>query len=569
MAKKTKKKKTELEKRQAKHSNNIRKTFTDMGFEYINTNGNHFEISYKKMELDKIFIYENIIIFCEETCKNEKDKEHIRKKQETFRVLLKEKKEFQKYFCEKYPEKDELLKKFPLSRYKMFYFYCSDIELELTDNEYVEFNELKFLEPKELLYFKQLSNCIKKSSIYELYRFLNIQKKDIGVSSQSSQNEINASIIYPETASGFEDNVRIVSFMMSAETLLKNSYVLRKDNWDTSMWLYQRLIDHKKIKSIRGFLIQNKQSFLNNVIVALPDKIKFKDEHDKILDVNDMNDWEPVKIEIPEEHNSLCVIDGQHRIYAHYENNIIDDNEQKISNLRTRLHLLVTGLIFPENMPTEQRAKIQSEIFLDINSNAKSVTPDVLLNIKMLKDPFSDLGIARRVIEKLNKKSPFQNMFELSVLDNSKIKITSIIKYALKNLVNIKSDSPQHSLFSYWDGNKYLEEENDLQSLGEYIDFCANALSVYFASIKDFFRNEWTDKESKILSVTVINAFIMAFSQQLPKNEIQSFDFYKQTLEKSGWNQTFKKETFIYTSSQYRLFSKEILKHVFKIIDEQ
>ena len=42
--------------------------------------------------------------------------------------------------------------------------------------------------------------------------------------------------------------------MMSAEDLLNTCYVLRKDNWSESIWLYQRLIEKGKIKNIRNFL---------------------------------------------------------------------------------------------------------------------------------------------------------------------------------------------------------------------------------------------------------------------------------------------------------------------------
>lgn len=58
-------------------------------------------------------------------------------------------------------------------------------------------------------------------------------------------------------------------------------------------------------------------------------------------------------------------------------------------------------------MSDVQKAKIESGIFLDINTNAKPVPPDVLLHIKGLKDPLSDIGIARAVIERLNKEDIF------------------------------------------------------------------------------------------------------------------------------------------------------------------
>ena len=59
--------------------------------------------------------------------------------------------------------------------------------------------------------------------------------------------------------------------------------------------------------------------------------------------------------------NSVCVIDGQHRIYAHYEAPITEKYESQIAPLRKQLHLLVTGLIFPPDMKPVERKQIQSQ----------------------------------------------------------------------------------------------------------------------------------------------------------------------------------------------------------------
>ena len=44
------------------------------------------------------------------------------------------------------------------------------------------------------------------------------------------------------------------------------------------IWLYQRLIEQNKIKKIRTFLEEKGEAFFNNIIVALPDTVAFKDE---------------------------------------------------------------------------------------------------------------------------------------------------------------------------------------------------------------------------------------------------------------------------------------------------
>ena len=67
-------------------------------------------------------------------------------------------------------------------------------------------------------------------------------------------------------------------------------------------------------------------------------------------------------------------------------------------------------------MPPEERARIQSEIFLDINSNATLVPQNVLLQIKRINNPIADESIAQFVVEQLNKQGVFQNLLQLFFL---------------------------------------------------------------------------------------------------------------------------------------------------------
>ena len=87
-----------------------------------------------------------------------------------------------------------------------------------------------------------MAQCIHHSARYEIFRFLGIKDEHLGnSSSEGAKTTIKAPIIYPEDVTGLRNGVRIVSFMMSAEKLLRNAYVLRKDNWEESIFLYQRL----------------------------------------------------------------------------------------------------------------------------------------------------------------------------------------------------------------------------------------------------------------------------------------------------------------------------------------
>lgn len=535
--------------------NKIRKLFLSAGFQQIKTENHHFKIGYRKAEIDCLFIYENILIVCEDTSTTSNIKDHIRKKYEAFDQINKNKGDFLAWIKKEFYYND--IEKYSENQYLIKYLYFSQNELNFSKEEAGLYPLIKFVEPSYLEYFNRMVQCIHKSVKYEVYRFLQINSNQIGSNTTESKKKcISATIISPKESTGLNNGVRIVSFMMSADTLIKNSYVLRKDNWEDSITLYQRLIQKDKIKGIRRFLAKKQEAFYNNIIVSLPSKVYFLDENDCQIHLDSIGKYDVCKMMLPDEMNSICIIDGQHRVYAHYEGEKTDPDEIQISNLRKKLHLLVTGLVFPESMSDVQKAQIESGIFLDINTNAKPVPPDVLLHIKELKDPLSDIGIARAVIERLNKEDIFLHMFELSALDERKIKTASIIKFALRYLVTIESKEKK-SLFDYWDGDKIkLKELND-QEYNSYIDFCVKQIRLYFSALRDSHKQEWSDESSKLLSVISLNGFIIAYNRYIDQKNLGDFDFFRNRFK--NLHTDFTKEKFPYTSSQYKKFSDEIL----------
>lgn len=557
----------ELEKRKAEQKikrktrqfkNKIKYIFTMSGFRYINSENHHMKIGLRDIELDAVFLYENIMLICEDTGSGlEHIKDHIRKKQEAFEQIEANRDTFFEQIKQEFEEIKDEVDKFQVGQYRIFYLYFSQEELNFCDDDYSLFHLVKIVEPRSLEYLYKMSQCIRRSVKYEVFRFLNISDIDIGGNTtETTQKKIRATIISPQEATGLKNGVRIVSFMMSAETLIKNCYVLRKDNWEESTTLYQRLIRKEKIKSIREFLVKKEQAFYNNIIVALPDGVYFEDKEANIKSVKDFDAYNVCSMIIPDMMNSICIIDGQHRVYAHYEGDFNDKNERKISELRSKLHLLVTGLVFPPEMSITERTRIQSEIFLEINSKAKPVPPDIILHIEQLKNPLSDKGLARATIERLNKERVFLNKFEMSALDEGKIKIASIIKFALRYLVSI-DPKEKKSFYSYWDGDKEALLKLDDKALDQYLNFCVKNLATYFSAIRKNFKNEWEDSGSKLLSVISINGFIIAYNRFLDQYGIMDFEFFDKQLQYLKTD--FSKEKFPYTSSQYKKFSDEIL----------
>lgn len=572
--KRPKKKLTEEEReKQKQHKRDlafrkkIRDSFIDSGFTYFPTLNKEFKIGHRIVELDYLFMYENIIIICEDNVKQKKDKDHIRNKNESFSQIKANIPTLISWLLKTFPEKESTITKYRPERCFPYYIYISQSQLSLTEDEKGMYSNLLFWEPETLSYFNRMSQCIHYSARYEIFRYLGLTDDLIGYSGNSGKKaEIKAPIIYPQDATGLYNGIRIVSFMLSADHLIRTSYVLRKDNWEETMFLYQRLIEKEKVKNIRSFLARKGEAFYNNIIVALPDNIQFEDDAGNPVPLDKIGDFQHCKLVIPDKMNSICVIDGQHRIFAHYEAPSNEKYEAKIAPLRKQLHLLVTGLIFPKEMTEVERKQFQSEIFLDINDNTKKVAANVLTHIEMVKNPFSDIGLARRVIERLNKQRTFLNRFELSELDESKIKVASIIKFALRYLVTISPAEGKTSLYNFWDGDKTALEQKSEDALNEYIDFCAKQLDLYFSTIRDTFKDAWNDPFSKIISVISINGFIIAYNRQLNRNGLRDYNFYNNSLKNLRID--FSKEEFPYTSSQYRKFSNQILTEAFGFTSE-
>lgn len=548
----------------------IRTVFKNAGFAHLPTEGIERKFGTKTGELDNVFVYENIVLVCEDTIKKaSKDvKDHLKNKKLLFDEIAANRPDFIKWLKDDFKEHLAAFDTYTTNRYKIFFLHFPKYGVSLDDDDRTLFSPIKIVEPSTLNYFQKMAHNIRLSSRADMFRYLELKAGDIGTAtSGSSAKQIEATIIYPDDSTGLQNGVKIVSFMLAAQNLLDNAYVLRKDNWEDSIQLYQRLIERDRIQKIRKYLSVKKTSFINNIIVSLPPGTKFEDDEGNAVDPTSVENFAGHKMLIPDELNSICVIDGQHRIYAHYEGT--DVLEPEIAVLRKKFHLLVTGLIFPSEMDDLARRKFESEIFLDINSEAKQVPPDVLLFIETLKDPFSALGISRQVLNKMNNSGVFKGLFQMSLMEESRIKTASIIKFALRYLVELNEDEERPSLFAHWaDEEKRAKLATDQSEalLDEYVSWCAATISQYFGAVKQTFKSDWDDEASKILSTTSINGFLIALRRSLPVHGVKDFAGYVEMFK--DFKVAFDREGFDYTSSQYAKFSRRILQDAMGIQPE-
>ena len=578
-------------KRRSTFSKQIAEIFSNAGFTGIAVRGWQFQLGGRSNELDHAFIFENVLVICEDTLRFVKEKEkalnkgnafnrnHKAEKEETSRIICDNKKDF----FELLKNKNSLITELQLYSYKefkVFYLYFEYGVQRYSEDDIKRYPHLIFVDKSTMSYFYLMSKSIKASFKYELFKYFDLKIKDIGKPDPSrSINSIDTSIIYPETVTGYQDDVRMVSFMMRPADLLRYSYVLRKDGWDKKADLYQRLIMPKRIKSVRDYVVESKTAFMNNIIVTLPSDVKFfKKDGDLTIAVNLQNitNYEnDIVMQIPAEYNSIGIIDGQHRVYAFYEDsNKNDASEKQIESLRNTLSLLVTGIIYPENSKyndESERRKFESDLFATINKNAKPVDADILIQVSAIMNPTSGEAISRRVIESLNKTAPFENLFQLAKTENAPIKTASIIKYALSSLLNAKN-SP-NSLYKYWLIKEGKDESfvlENSQNIKEYVNYCSGCLIDYFKAVKTRFLSFWNG-DSKLLKVISINAFIIAFRETLEKtNGPKSYDFYRLAFNKINLNFDKDNYAFPYAGAQYSMFAKShIIPKILEALEEE
>lgn len=538
--------------------------FKAMNFVYRDTEHFQFHLGGRDMEIDAVFAHENVFILCEDTLSTDTD--HLRTKNDTMQRIRANKGDFFRIMDGNIENFGQLHEDYEIARLKLFYIHICGAKDEYSKDEMDEFPEIKLWGNNNIDYFKWLAECIHSSTRFELFRYLGLSRRDVGVArSTTNMAAAQAPIIYPQNFVGPIQGCRVVTFMLSAKELIEMSYVLRKEGWVRQSGLYQRLLDKQKMGKIREYIVNNRSSFFNNIIVALPSDAIVLDSQNHTFDLFDLDPQQVgLRLSLPYEYNSICIIDGQHRVYAYHEGG---DREDVVAPLRRDRHLLVTGVMFPANMDAGERVKLQSQIFLDINKNAKPISPDLLIYIQKLQNPLADTSIAQDVLEFMNEHGVLKDQFQKSTLNSKGIKTASIIKFALRYVVAIEDENNVESLIRYWDGDKSALRRNNSVARDAYISFCAEWLNKYFTGVKYAWRAHWDfDNYTSLLpSVVTINGCLIAYRHQLKVNGLKDVAFFKAKF--SRWTKSFAKNTFEYRSSQYGRFAKDLLRTVFDIDD--
>ena len=565
-------------KEQRDQKKEIREIMKRIGFIRLSDiDGKEFVYKDRKSEIDDIFVCENIIILTEYTI----GEPHLLKKSLIYNLINEDAGEFVRFliqnsiydsFNKEY--QDQISTKYTINQLKIKILYCSKKTIAKEHKDVVK--GVSYFDYHIVKYFKSLTTVIKLSARYEFLEFLGINDSEFGeniLRSTTGTTNCFSGHILPEEKSSFREGYKIISFYIDAESLLKRAYVLRQEGWrqKENVGYYQRMLDSKKITSMRKYLSQERRVFINNIIATISESdIKLYadqnkrheisiDEYGKFVNGNNHTNITPAFIDIQNKCNIIGIVDGQHRTYAYHEGD--DTYETNISHLRKIQNLLVTGIIFPKSEKKENRLKFEANLFLEINANQKKVGQLIQQEIQMQTMPFSSIAIGKCILNILNEHGPIANLIEAYSYEKGKIKTASIVSFGLKPLIKI-DESKTDTFYRIWDNEnkeKLLESEcQDYSLLDEYKKFCAfkisEVLSAFKASLDSSMWQPYNAKTSSgVLTVTFINGVLNLIRLLIENNKLGNIDTYRKQLTEIN-NFDIKK----YKSSQYRRMGMDL-----------
>lgn len=527
----------EIQRRRQKYA--VRGLFRRLGFGRVNSNGKEFTFKGRTGELDDIFVYENIVIVAEYTV-GKPSSSHIAKKTLLYDLIDKNQEEWIK-FCEKNFDSFPALA-YLQSDYRVRICYFSLYAVSDEIDAVIDY--VFFLNGTKFRYFDALTKTIHKSARFELFKYLDLDFKEIGheIKNSSSTAKTFLGHVLPESYSSFPNGFKVVSFYADPNTLLTMAYVLRRDSWRDQDGLYQRVLLRGRMRQMRRYLTTEERVFVNNIIVTLPNDTKLNEPDDpgKNVDVKSLKKVRDVAIAIPFRSDALGIVDGQHRVFCYHEGD--DSFEEKIGKLRDRQNLLVTGIVYPSTYSEADRRRFEAKLFLEINDTQRRTRSDLKQSIELILTPYSTIAIAKSVIHRLNQAGALRGMLQTNYFDPPRlIRTSSIVAYGLRPLVKLSGDD---SLFSAWK-NPNKQRLYDLQHgkadpanlepiLGAYIEYCVDSINdVLIAAKKAMGSSKWAlaDKpKDRILNPTVINGLIVALRLLVKKSKPYSMATYEKKL---------------------------------------
>lgn len=565
-----KKKKTNIGEKeqlrlQRKLRKDIRRIFSNAGFILLPQKDIEIDIDKQKSDLDNVFIFENLVVIVEDTILTTKRKDHLRKKAEFFKHCNDNKNSFIKFLKTNIPAyKNSPANNFNDSDIHLVFLYASRCEIDSEHRQ--RYPLLKFMDQRVLCYFLSLSKTIKRSARFEIFKFLDIDHEKIGPQKSGTPSTEYTGLILPEAPSGFPDGYQLVSFRIDPATLLRQSYVLRKDGWLDNDCVYQRILITSKIMNMRKYLTETGRVFVNNIIVTLPDDVCLVAINgNTLVSAIDASVVKySVKIRIPQKAGNIGIIDGQHRVFSYHEGD--DAHEPIISQMRDKQHLLATGIIFPKDMTEDDRVRFEAKLFLEINDKQTRTKAALRQVISTIVSPFDEISIAKMIVNEIAKRDPMDNILEQHFFDRGKLKTTSIVSYGMRHVAKLSGNDSFYHVWSNRDKKDLLKGKN-MTLLGQYVKFCADEMNVFLKAFKkNIPTNMWTtdQKISRVLTATTITGLIHCMRVLIENNKRGDLNYYDNCFKKLTGKIDFTPEKFTYKSSHWKDLGDKMYDSCFK-----
>lgn len=397
--------------------------------------------------------------------------------------------------------------------------------LNENDIKYLSRNGIYLIDFDLYKFFEKIASIANKFSKYDLLLFLEV-----------SPQEINEEFPpFEPIALKINDfnNISIYEFAETPEKLLKYTHTKRLYDWTQEG--FQRLLDPKKIKSIRKYIKESCEArsesdalherecyvFPNSIILASTDSklnASSNEDHDQLY-----------TLLIKETSFDIFIlIDGQHRLYS-----FADDESDKIKSMAKYDKIPVTLILFKGNNNTVYTKMAQ--LFYDINSTYTRIKAETQIDLFSRIKPNSPEKYANDLLKYLNENSRLLKKkirikpFDEDYYNRKLIKKASLIKYGgLKFIFDSKNKIYKnfHSIYGHYVNNLGIENEQY-----KYYDFCRTTVYLYFEAVNEALKatkknyndikNDTELSSYYFMFVTNIAALIRLLYYLLERNEFK------------------------------------------------
>ncbi|MGD1119982.1 MAG: DGQHR domain-containing protein [Dehalococcoidales bacterium] len=411
-------------------------------------------------------------------------------------------------------------------------FVFTNINVNEQEKEYANKNHIQVWGEKELSYYEAIVDTIGEYAKYEIIHSFGIK----------TDEEVNIhNLLALKFQQPYNNSLsELFMFTTSPEKLLKTCVIFRKAQGSANT--YQRMVNKRRLGSMKKYVVQNNAVLPPNLIVYLNDNVKWnpipipeKDLEGETITLAKKN-YELGILSIPLEYASIEIIDGQHRLFGFV-------NTEPFT--RENFNLTVIGL---KNLDSNKKR----DIFIAINDNMRRVDANLVTYLKYTENEVDCQEnrelMAIKVVVGLNNCSPFKDKIKL--LDIGKQYIT------LRNFTN---DDLQSLLGPRGMLRKYYPSNNS----EEYI----SVFRLYFNVVKTIFSLQWDNPEKYIIFTNRgISAFLKLLKpilkhcqSQLSEEIIKKYIMpIKENWGDEKWDRTKLKGMYVGTSGR-KQFQRELI----------